>query len=139
MRMTARSVSGSSPTSVAGNIRPSANATSILSAACTTWLFVSRKPSGAMIKPEPLPPLLCWPSLTFTLAHPNVNHSRFNLLDNSRHRQGIPVEQFIVIDGRLGRCLILRRIEAVAESANDFSLPPTLRCIEYFHVLVMVM
>src|SRR6266699_2480589 len=56
----------------------------------------------------------------------------------SRHRQGIPVEQFIVIDGRLGRCLILRRIEAVAESANDFSRLPILRCIEYFHVLVMV-
>ena len=83
--------------------------------------------------------LLCWPSLTFTLAHTNVNHSRFSPLDNSRHRQGIPVEQFIVIDGRLGRCLILRRIEAVAESANDFSRPPILRYIEYFHKFFSVM
>src|SRR5207249_714302 len=45
-RITARSVSGSSPTSAAGTGRPSANATSMRVASCTTWLFVSTNPSG---------------------------------------------------------------------------------------------
>src|SRR5437762_2355936 len=52
-RMTARSVSGSSPTSSAATGRPSANATSIRVASCTTWLFVRTNPSGVNTNPEP--------------------------------------------------------------------------------------
>src|SRR5207245_1051658 len=54
-RLTARSVSGSSPTSAAGTGRPSANATSMRVASCTTWLFVRTNPSGVNTNPEPLP------------------------------------------------------------------------------------
>src|SRR6266446_2378363 len=54
-RMTARSVSGASPTSSDATGRPSANATSMRVASCTTWLLVSTNPSGVNTNPEPLP------------------------------------------------------------------------------------
>src|SRR6266545_3793530 len=56
MRITAKSVSGSVPTRCASGRRPSASVTSIRSAPCTTWLLVRIKPSGVMMKPDPLPP-----------------------------------------------------------------------------------
>ena len=56
-RITARSVSGSSPASRAGRERPSGSRTSILRAPCTTWLFVRANPSGVRTKPEPEPRL----------------------------------------------------------------------------------
>ncbi len=52
-RSTARSVAGSRPTTVASNVRPSWNATSIASAPSMTWLLVTITPSGSMTKPEP--------------------------------------------------------------------------------------
>src|SRR5438094_760504 len=54
-RITATSVSGSSPTSSARSRRPSAKAASIRVASCTTWLFVRMKPSGVNTNPEPWP------------------------------------------------------------------------------------
>ncbi len=56
-RITARSVSGSVPTTRAGSARASCSVTSSSRAPRTTWLFVRMNPSGAMTKPEPLP----WP------------------------------------------------------------------------------
>jgi hypothetical protein len=55
IRTTARSVSGSSPTSVAGTRRPSASIAVIFAAPWTTWLFVSTKPSVVNTNPEPEP------------------------------------------------------------------------------------
>jgi hypothetical protein len=70
-RTTARSVSGSSPTRVAGTRRPSARTAEILAAPCTTWLFVSAKPSVVNTKPEPEPSArprrsACWTSIFTT-------------------------------------------------------------------------
>src|SRR5919197_1730147 len=56
VRTTARSVSGSSPTSSASHARPSFKVTSRREAPWTTWLFVRTKPSGVKTKPEPPPP-----------------------------------------------------------------------------------
>src|SRR5262249_10764092 len=55
MRITARSVSGSSPIKRASKLRPSESVTPSLLAPCTTWLLVKIKPSGVNTKPEPLP------------------------------------------------------------------------------------
>ena len=55
-RRTARSVSGSSPTSSAAKRAPPAAVTSIRLARATTWLLVRTKPSGVKMKPDPLPP-----------------------------------------------------------------------------------
>ena len=57
MRITARSVSGSSPISRPGYSRPSGKLTVICVASCTTWLLVKMNPSGAITNPEPLPPI----------------------------------------------------------------------------------
>src|SRR5256886_7350151 len=54
-RSTARSVSGSSPTSSARTRRPSGNAASSRVASWTTWLVVSTNPSGVNTNPEPFP------------------------------------------------------------------------------------
>ncbi len=70
------------------------------------------------------------------MAHTNVDHSRFNLLDNSRDCPGIAVEQFIISDGWPSHCFIHHRIEAIAESANDFRRLPALRC--FFHEFLTV-
>ena len=55
IRMTARSLSGSSPMSEARYRRPSTSATSISRAPATTWQLVKMKPSGVAMNPEPLP------------------------------------------------------------------------------------
>src|SRR6266851_748872 len=55
-RNSARSVSGSSPTSVAVKSPPSSRSTRIASDSCTTWLLVRMNPSGVKTNPEPLPP-----------------------------------------------------------------------------------
>ena len=83
--------------------------------------------------------VLCWPTLTPTVAHANVDHSGPDSLDDAGHRPGIAVQQLIVIDGRLSHCLTRRRIQGVAESTNDFSLVPALRSFAYFHDLLTVM
>ena len=72
MRTTARSVSGSSPTSRAGALRPSASPTSIPAAPCTTWLLVITKPSGVKMNPDPAPPRRPFAAVTsmFTTAGP---------------------------------------------------------------------
>ena len=54
-RMTAMSVSGSSPMMRASWRAPSEKTTWIWLASWTTWLLVTMKPSGVMTKPEPLP------------------------------------------------------------------------------------
>jgi hypothetical protein len=54
MRMTARSLCGSSPTSSAAARVPSCRVTSTLFAPLTTWLLVRMKPSGVKMKPDPL-------------------------------------------------------------------------------------
>ena len=54
-RTSARSVSGSSPTTCAVRLRPSAVVTRTLVAPPTTWLLVRTNPSGATITPEPEP------------------------------------------------------------------------------------
>jgi len=56
MRTSARSVSGSSPTTRAERLRPSTVVTLTRVAPPTTWLLVSTSPSGATITPEPVPP-----------------------------------------------------------------------------------
>ena len=54
-RSSARSVSGSSPSTRACNSRPSSVVSTTLRAPCTTWLLVSARPSGEMITPDPAP------------------------------------------------------------------------------------
>src|SRR6267378_1259593 len=54
-RITAISVSGSSPTRSASRLEPSENVARMPRAPCTTWLLVRRSPSGVNAKPEPLP------------------------------------------------------------------------------------
>ena len=56
VRITAISVSGSSPTMRAAARWPSGNETSIALAPLTTWLLVKINPSDATTKPEPVPP-----------------------------------------------------------------------------------
>ncbi len=53
--ITATSVVGSRPTSVAGNCRPSESSTRSFSARSTTWLFVRMYPSSETTKPDPMP------------------------------------------------------------------------------------
>ena len=55
-RTSARSVSGSSPTTRAVRLRPSTVATLTREPPPTTWLLVSTSPSGAITTPEPVPP-----------------------------------------------------------------------------------
>src|SRR6266516_4288565 len=57
MRITARSVSGSSPISRPAYSRPSGKLTAICVASWTTWLLVKMNPSRAITNPEPLPPI----------------------------------------------------------------------------------
>jgi hypothetical protein len=54
-RITARSVAGSLPASVAPSVEPSVSVTSRSVAAFTMWLFVTMYPSGVKITPEPAP------------------------------------------------------------------------------------
>ena len=54
-RTSARSVSGSSPTTRAVRVRPSAVVTATRAAPPTTWLLVRIRPSGETITPEPEP------------------------------------------------------------------------------------
>src|SRR5437764_277380 len=54
-RITAMSVSGSSPTRSASRLVPSAKVAWMRRAPCTTWLFVSSSPSGVKANAEPLP------------------------------------------------------------------------------------
>ena len=54
-RTSARSVSGSSPTTRAVRLRPSVVISSTRAAPPTTWLLVSTRPSGATMTPEPEP------------------------------------------------------------------------------------
>ncbi len=56
-RMTARSASGSRPTSSAATIVPSMNVTRIYCASSTTWLLVTMWPSVSITKPVPVPAL----------------------------------------------------------------------------------
>ena len=56
IRTRARSVSGSSPTTWAVRLWPSAVAARMREAPPTTWLFVSTRPSGETITPDPEPP-----------------------------------------------------------------------------------
>jgi hypothetical protein len=55
-RSSARSVSGSSPSSRASMLRPSGSVSRNSRAPSTTWLLVSTSPSGEMTTPEPTPP-----------------------------------------------------------------------------------
>ncbi len=56
-RTSARSVSGSSPTTRAVKLRPSTVVTLTRAAVPpTTWLLVSTSPSGATMTPDPVPP-----------------------------------------------------------------------------------
>jgi len=55
-RTSARSVSGSSPTTRAVRLRPSTVVTFTRAASPTTWLLVSTSPSGATMTPDPVPP-----------------------------------------------------------------------------------
>lgn len=54
-RITARSVSGSSPTSTAPRRSPSGSEAVRRRLPATTWLLVSAKPSGVNTTPEPFP------------------------------------------------------------------------------------
>ncbi len=54
-RTSARSVSGSSPSTRAVRRRPSSVVSSTVRAPCTTWELVSARPSGDTITPEPEP------------------------------------------------------------------------------------
>src|SRR5437870_823276 len=89
--MTARSVSGSSPTSCDSRRRPSESATAIVLAPCTTWLLVSAKPSCVNRNPEPCPGTSgtpdrprrrtrCWPS-TGTTAGPTRSAAPITVRD----------------------------------------------------------
>ncbi len=53
IRSRARSVRGSRPTIFAGRVLPSSRVTVTEVAPLTTWLLVTTKPSGEMMKPEP--------------------------------------------------------------------------------------
>jgi len=56
IRTSARSVSGSSPTTRATRLRPSTVVTLTRAAPSTTWLLVNTSPSGATMTPDPVPP-----------------------------------------------------------------------------------
>ena len=53
--MTATSLCGSRPTSLAGTLLLSASVTSRLSAFSTTWLLVKIRPLSSTTNPEPVP------------------------------------------------------------------------------------
>ena len=55
----ARSVSSSVPTTRAGCSEPSCSATTTRLALPTTWLLVTMKPAGSMMKPLPAPTVSC--------------------------------------------------------------------------------
>ena len=75
MRTSARSVSGSSPTTRAVRLRPSTVATVTCWTPPTTWLLVSTRPSGATMTPEPVPPP-GRPSLAFTSMRTTAGPTR---------------------------------------------------------------
>ncbi len=90
----ARSVSGSSPTTRALKLRPSTVATARRAAAPTTWLFVSTSPSGATMTPEPVPPWRRLPS-----RHIEPHYGGTDAVDHVDHGTRVRIQQ----------CLIVRR------------------------------
>ena len=70
-RTSARSVSGSSPTTRALRLRPSDVVTATRLAPPTTWELVRTSPSGATITPEPEPPRLSARTCRPTTAGPS--------------------------------------------------------------------
>ena len=71
-RTSARSVSGSSPTTRAVRLRPSVVISSTRAAPPTTWLLVSTSPSGATMTPEPEPARCALPAV----PHVDPHHGR---------------------------------------------------------------
>jgi len=139
-RITARSVSGSSPTSSAATGRPSANATSIRVASCTTWLLVSTNPSGVNTNPEPLPgtsragrprrSTLCRTS-TLTTAGPTFSAAR-------GHRPGVRIEQLVVagrsrrlVGNEYGCCAHGSDLRHILHNVAGFPRRAP-RCVVYF-------
>ena len=109
-RMTARSVSGSSPTRWRRSLRPSSSVTVMRFAPLTTWLLVSTKPSGVSTKPEPLPtasaaraagPGAAGASRLRPSRDVDADDGRADRGGDRGHRARVAVEQRVV--GRWGR------------------------------------
>ena len=103
IRITARSVSGSSPIKRASKLRPSESVTPSLVAPCTTWLLVKIKPSGVKTNPEPLPRTSAGRRdgdpcrLSAIVPHFDIDYRRADFLRRSGHRSGISVQQAVVV------------------------------------------
>jgi hypothetical protein len=104
-RNSARSVSGSSPTSRARKSWPSAVVTAMRAAAPAapaTWLLVRMSPSGATTTPEPVPPRarsLPPPRRGRARGHGKADHGRADAVDDVDDRARIGVEECLVFWG----------------------------------------
>ena len=92
-RTSARSVSGSSPTTRAARLRPSTVVTLTRAAPSTTWLLVSTSPSGATMTPDPVPP---WRRSSLVLTS-QPHHGGADAVDNVDHGAGIGIEKGLVV------------------------------------------
>ena len=111
MRMTATSVCGSVPTTLAGKTRSSESVTSIWSAPFTTWLSVRMMPSLSTTNPVPSP----WVSLCRTRpkkpgsdSSPTVENRDDARVDplgdlGERHRRGLTARAHGGLKGHRGR------------------------------------
>ena len=108
MRISARSVSGSSPTSRAVRCWPSGVVTSMRAEelavlpAPATWLLVRISPSGATTTPEPVPPRGRPLASPAWIGEPD--HRRADPVDHVDDGTRIGVEERLVLDRNFGLC-----------------------------------